>query len=201
MISSIIYCIIFLGAYTWAQILTRCKEFLSKNINSVNSCIILLFFILRAVSDSLYYLAIQNDPSLNLNGSLFAQIANFVSSTFSRAKCFLLYWLVSLIEDAKINIKYDELHIENKKWEIRKKVCFYVYFTAAALVIICAVLYFTENKGIATFILELVAKSVILALDIYFTVIVIRLLKLLGKDYYEEDKNIKRQCCFTFTEK
>ena len=201
MFSSIIYCIIFLGVYTWAQISTRCKEFLSKNINSVNSCLILLFFILRAVSDSLFYLVIQNDPSINLNGSLLAQITNFVSSIFSRAKCFLLYWLVSLIEDVKIKIKSDEVYIKKNKWERRKKVCFYAYFTASALAVICAVLYFTEYKGNATFILELVAKSVILAIDIYFSVIVIRLLKLLGKDYYVADNNIKRQCCFTFTEK
>jgi hypothetical protein len=78
MISSIIYCIIFLGLYTWAQISTSCKEFLNKNINSVNSCILLLFFIIKAALDSLYYFAVENDPSINLNGSLFAQIAVFI---------------------------------------------------------------------------------------------------------------------------
>ena len=145
MISSIIYCVIFLGVYTWAQISTRCKEFLNKNINSVNSCILLLFFIIRSVSDSLYYFAVENDPSINLNGSLFAQIAVFIQSLFSRAKCFVLYYLVSLAEDAKIKIKYDEIeqvfdNIEKKKWERRKKLCFSVYLTAAGLVIISAVL-------------------------------------------------------------
>ena len=144
MISSIIYCVIFLGVYTWAQISTRCKEFLNKNINSVNSCILLLFFIIRAVSDSLYYFAVENDPSINLNGSLFAQIAVFIQSLFSRAKCFVLYYLVSLAEDTNIKIKYDdlelELDIQKKKWERRKKLCFSIYLTAAGLVIISAVL-------------------------------------------------------------
>ena len=144
MISSIIYCVIFLGVYTWAQISTRCKEFLNKNINSVNSCILLLFFIIRAVSDSLYYFAVENDPSINLNGSLFAQIAVFIQSLFSRAKCFVLYYLVSLAEDTNIKIKYDDLELEvdiqKKKWERRKKLCFSVYLTVAGLVVISAVL-------------------------------------------------------------
>ena len=144
MISSIIYCTIFLGVYTWAQISTRCKEFLSKNINSVNSCILLLFFIIRAVSDSLFYFALQDDLSINLNGSLLAQIAVFTQSLFSRAKCFVLYYLVSLAEDTNIKIKYEdlesELDIQKKKWERRKKLCFSVYLTAAGLVIISAVL-------------------------------------------------------------
>ena len=145
MISSIIYCIIFLGVYTWAQISTSCKEFLNKNINSVNSCILLLFFIIRAALDSLYYFAVENDPSINLNGSLFAQIAVFIQSIFSRAKCFVLYYLVCLAEDAKIKIKYDQLgeeidNNEKKKWERRKILCFSVYLTVAVMIVISTVL-------------------------------------------------------------
>jgi hypothetical protein len=52
-----------------------------------------------------------------------------------------------------------------------------------------------------TYILEIVAKSVILAIGICFTVKVYGLLKLIGKDSYDAGKNNKKFCCFTYTEK
>ena len=145
MISSIIYCIIFLGVYAWAQISTRCKEFLSKNINSINSCIFLLYFILRAVSDSLLYFAVEKNNK-DENDSSFALIANFIQSLFSRTKWFLLYYLVSLAENARIKIKYKEkleFDIENKKWGRQKKLFFILYLIATVVIASSAVLYFT----------------------------------------------------------
>ena len=108
MISSIIYCLIFIGVYSWAQFKTSCKEFLSKNINSINSCIFLIYFIIRAFLDSLLYFALKKDPLTDSNHPLLAQIVNLISSIFSRAKWILLYYLVSLAEDARIKIKYKE---------------------------------------------------------------------------------------------
>lgn len=115
MISSIIYCIIFFVVYIWAQCSTNWKELMSKNINSINSCIFLLYFLIRAVSDSVFYFALKKDPSTDLNHPLLAQIANLISSIFSRAKWILLYYLVSLAEDARIKIKYkEELEFNNE---------------------------------------------------------------------------------------
>jgi hypothetical protein len=76
-----------------------------------------------------------------------------------------------------------------------------VYGIAAAVLFISAVLFFTEYKGNVSYSLELGAKLSILGIDIYFTIVVCKLLALFGNGPYDSDKNKKKLCCCIFTEK
>lgn len=75
-----------------------------------------------------------------------------------------------------------------------------MYGIAAAAVFTSAVLYFSESKGKFTYILELGAKIFILVIDIYFTLVVCKLLALFGNGPYDPDKKKKKLCCCIFTE-
>jgi len=98
MASSLFNAGFFLLTFSVVLILIRGKVFLGL---SLVLTIFIVFFITRGITDTFLYLASQED---NAKKKLLEQVANVISTLFSRVKWFMLYYFVIQAQEVRIRI-------------------------------------------------------------------------------------------------
>ena len=95
----------------------------------------------------------------------------------------------------------DEYKIKEGVWRRKKYFILTLFLFASIVIVVSTFLNFTKYHGAQNYIFEMLAKIGIFGIDIYFTIIFIKLLKFhtnSGRESYRiTSTKLKRCCCFT----